>query len=74
MIQKFDTPLGCVISLMFMLKKFKIHTTFIIPFQMEKIITLSKDILNRLEERGVVYKIICKKCFFFLFLLGSYHC
>ena len=32
-----------------MLKKFQIHTIFRIPFGVEGLITLSKDVLNRLE-------------------------
>ena len=46
----------------FMLKKFKIHTIFRIPFKMEGLITFGKDVLNRFEKSGVVYKLICKKC------------
>ena len=45
-----------------MLKKFKIHTTFRIPFKMDSIITLGKDSLNKFEKGGVVYKLICKVC------------
>ena len=45
-----------------MLKKFQIHTIFRIPFRMEGLITLGKDILNRLEKSGVIYKLICKRC------------
>ena len=29
---------------------------------MEGLITLGKDVLNRFEKSGVVYKLICKKC------------
>ena len=29
---------------------------------MEGLITLGKDILNRLEKSGVIYKLICKRC------------
>ena len=29
---------------------------------MEGLITLSKDVLNRLEKSGVVYKLICNRC------------
>ena len=29
---------------------------------MEGLITLGKDALNRLEESGVIYKLICKRC------------
>ena len=29
---------------------------------MEELITLGKDVLNRFEKSGVVYKLICKKC------------
>ena len=43
-----------------MLKKFQIHKIFGIPFGMEGLITLGKDILNRLEKSGVIYKLICK--------------
>ena len=28
---------------------------------MEGLITLGKDILNRLEKSGVIYKLICKR-------------
>ena len=45
-----------------MLKKFQIRTIFRIPFRMEGLITFGKDILNRLEKSGVMYKLICKKC------------
>ena len=45
-----------------MLKKFNIHTIFRIPFGMEGLITLGKDILNRLEKSCVIYKLICKRC------------
>ena len=45
-----------------MLKKFKTHTIFRIPFGMEGLITLGKNVLNRFEKSGVVYKLICKKC------------
>ena len=44
------------------LKKFQIHTISRIPFKMEGLITLGKDILNRLEKSGVIYKLICKRC------------
>ena len=37
-----------------MLKKFQIHTIFRIPFGMEGLITLGKDVLNRLEKSGVI--------------------
>ena len=40
----------------FMLKKFRIHTMFRIPFGIEALITLGKDVLNRFEKSGVVYK------------------
>ena len=49
-------------TIQFMLKKFKIHTIFRIPFGMEGLITLGKDVLNRFEKSGVIYKLICKKC------------
>ena len=49
-------------AIQFMLKKFKIHTIFRIPIGMEGLITLGKDVLNRFEKSGVVYKLICKKC------------
>ena len=49
-------------TIQFMLKKFKIHTIFRIPFGMEGLITLGKDVLNRFEKSGVVYKLICKEC------------
>ena len=29
---------------------------------MEGLITLGKDVLNRLEKSGLAYKLICKKC------------
>ena len=29
---------------------------------MEGLITLGKDVLNRLEKSGVVYKLLCKRC------------
>ena len=29
---------------------------------MEGLITLGKDILNRLKKSGVIYKLICKRC------------
>ena len=29
---------------------------------MEGLITLGKDVLNRFEKSGVVYKLMCKKC------------
>ena len=29
---------------------------------MEGLITLGKDIFNRLEKSGVIYKLICKRC------------
>ena len=45
-----------------MLKKFQIHTLFRIAFGMEGLITLGKDVLNRLEKSGVIYKLICKRC------------
>ena len=45
-----------------MLKKFQIHTIFIIPFRMEGLITLGKDIMNILEKSGVIYKLNCKRC------------
>ena len=45
-----------------MLKKCQIHTIFRIPFRMKGLITLGKDILNRLEKSGVIYKLICKRC------------
>ena len=35
-------------TILSMLKKFQIHTIFRIPFKMEGLITLGKDILNRL--------------------------
>ena len=37
-----------------MLKKFQIHTIFRIPFGLEGLITLGKDVLNRLEKSGVI--------------------
>ena len=43
-----------------MLEKFQIHTIFRITFRMEELIILGKDILNRLEKSGVIYKLICK--------------
>ena len=49
-------------TIQFMLEKFQIHTIFRIPFGMEGLITLGKDVLNRFEKSGVVYKLICKKC------------
>ena len=49
-------------TIQFMLKKFQIHTIFTIPFGMEGLIILSKDVLNRLEKSGVLYKLICKRC------------
>ena len=45
-----------------MLKKFQIHTIFRIPFGTEVLITSGKDVLNRLEKSGVIYKLICKRC------------
>ena len=45
-----------------MLKKCQIHTIFRILFGMEGLITLGKDVLNRLEKSGVIYKLICKRC------------
>ena len=45
-----------------MLKKFQIYIIFRIPFGMEGLITLGKDVLNRLEKSGVIYKLICKGC------------
>ena len=45
-----------------MLKKFHIHTIFRIPFGIEGLITLGKDVLNRLEKSSVIYKLICKWC------------
>ena len=39
------------------LKKFQIPIIFRIPFRMEGLITLGKDILNRLEKSGVIYKL-----------------
>ena len=52
------------ITLLFfhILVKFQIHTIFRIPFGMEELITLGKDVLNRLEKSGVIYKLICKRC------------
>ena len=44
-----------------MLKIFQIHTIFRIPFGMEGLITLGKDVLNRFEKSGVVYKFLCKR-------------
>ena len=49
-------------TIQFMLKKFKIHTIFRIPFKMETLITLGKDLLNKFGKSCVVYKLICKKC------------
>ena len=49
-------------TIQFMLKKFKIHTIFRIPFGIGVLITLGKDVLNRFDKSGVVYKLICKKC------------
>ena len=44
-----------------MLKKFKIRT--ILEYRSRwKHISLSKDVLNRFEKNGVVYKLICEKC------------
>ena len=37
-----------------MLKKFHIHTIFRIPLRMEGLITLGKDILNRLEDKNKI--------------------
>ena len=39
-----------------------VHTIFRIPFGMEGLIILCKDVLNRFEKSGVVYKLIFKKC------------
>ena len=44
-----------------MLKKFKNHTIFRIPFGIEGLITLGKDVFNRFEKSGVVCKLICKE-------------
>ena len=41
-------------TIQFMLKKFKIHTIFKIPFWIEGLITLGKDVLNIFEKSGVV--------------------
>ena len=45
-----------------MFKKFKIHTSFEMPFRMKTLISLGKDVLNRFQKSGVVYKLICRKC------------
>ena len=45
-----------------MLKKSQIHTIVRIPFRMEGLITLGKDILNKLEKSWVICKLICKRC------------
>ena len=45
-----------------MLKKFQIHTIFRIPFGMQGLITLGKDVLNRFEKSVVICKLIFKKC------------
>ena len=45
-----------------MLKKFQIHTIFKMPFGIEGLITLGKDVWNKFGKSGVVYKLICKKC------------
>ena len=45
-------------KIQFMLKKFKIRTIFRIPFKMESLISLAKDLLNRFQKNGVVYKMI----------------
>ena len=42
-------------TIRFMLKKFEIHTIFRIPFRMEGLITMGKDVLNRYEKSSVVY-------------------
>ena len=45
-----------------MFKKFQIHTIFRIPFRMKRLITLVKNILNKLEKSGVICKLISKRC------------
>ena len=49
-------------TIQFMFKIFKIYTISRIPFKVETLITLGKDLLNGFEKSGAVYKLICKKC------------
>ena len=41
-----------------MSKKFQIHRILRIPFKMEAIITFGKDLLNRFQTSGLIYKLM----------------